>query len=171
MLRLRPCRPGDAEKIVAWVLDERSFYQWSAGRFGDFPLTAQRMNEHYNAAGDDFFGMTAYDDSGLAGHFIMRFLDEARRDVRLGFIIVDPARRGTGCGKALLRLAFEYAFRLLGAQRVSLGVFENNAPAHWCYLRAGLRDTGGGWDCHLMGEDWHCCEMELTRVEYEKSIE
>ena len=45
MLRLRPYRESDAKTIISWIKDEREFYRWSAGRLGDYPVTAEKFNE------------------------------------------------------------------------------------------------------------------------------
>ena len=47
MLRLRPYKACDAETIVTWIKDEMTFYKWSAGRLGQYPITADDMNTYY----------------------------------------------------------------------------------------------------------------------------
>ena len=44
----------------------------------------------------------------------------------LAFVVVDPARRGQGHGKAMLQLALDYAFRISKADAVRLSVFGGN---------------------------------------------
>ena len=41
----------------------------------------------------------------------------------------------------MLKLALKYAFEIYGANRVSLGVFENNKSAYYCYKAAGFEDV------------------------------
>ena len=40
MIRLRPYKQEDAEIILSWCTDEKSFYKWTAGVLGDYPITA-----------------------------------------------------------------------------------------------------------------------------------
>ena len=42
---------------------------------------------------DNFYPMTAFDDSGIVGHLIMRFTDVEKSTLRFGFVIVDDAKR------------------------------------------------------------------------------
>lgn len=35
MIRIRPYKSTDADKILLWCQDERAFYQWSAGVMGE----------------------------------------------------------------------------------------------------------------------------------------
>ncbi len=165
MLRLRPYKACDAETIVSWIKDETAFRKWSADRFERYPVTAADLNAHYDAFAyaDYFYEMTAFDETGVVGHLIMRFTDEEKKVLRFGFVIVDDARRGMGVGKQMLQLAKQYAFTLLRVEKITLGVFENNLPAYYCYKSVGFRETGETEDYDITGEKWHCIEMELQK--------
>lgn len=47
--------------------------------------------------------LTAFDESGVVGHLILRFTDEEQQTIRFGFVIVDDAKRGKGYGKEMYR--------------------------------------------------------------------
>ncbi|MBR1441007.1 MAG: GNAT family N-acetyltransferase, partial [Lachnospiraceae bacterium] len=49
--------------------------------------------------------------------------------------------RGSGYGTQMLSLGLKYAFEILGVSKVTIGVFENNEPAHKCYQKLGFRDV------------------------------
>lgn len=165
MLRLRPYKACDAETIVSWIKDETTFYKWSADRYGKYPITADDMNALYDASAfsDGFFEMTAFDESGTAGHLIMRFIDEEKKILRFGFIIVDDAKRGKGYGKQMLKLAIKYAFEILMVDKITIGVFENNESAYHCYRSVGFQKTERIESYHILGEEWKCRELELQR--------
>ena len=167
MLRLRPYKACDAAKIVSWTKDERAFRQWSADRFDRYPFTGDDLNRYYDAlaGSDSFFEMTAFDETGPAGHMIMRFIDEEKTVLRFGFIIVDDKKRGRGLGKEMLGLAIRYAFEILKAEKITLGVFENNPPARECYKAAGFREVSQSKAHYyrILGEEWKCLELELRR--------
>ncbi len=150
MLRLRPYKACDAKAIVSWIGDETMFRKWCADRFESWPITAEDLNRHY-----------------AAGHLIMRFTDERKTILRFGFVIVDDQKRGMGYGKEMLQLAIRYAFDMLKAEKITLGVFENNEPAYRCYLAAGFRDKTGTQAeyYHIGNEDWKCLELEMDRPE------
>ena len=65
----------------------------------------------------------------------------------------------------MLLLALRYAFDIYGAKKVSLGVFENNQPAYYCYKAAGFRDADpDGTEAYpVMGEVWKSREMFIER--------
>ena len=166
MLRLRPYKACDAKTIVSWIGDETAFRKWSADRFEAFPITAEDLNRHYGAMAesDSFYEFTAFDEDGAVGHLIMRFTDEQKTVLRFGFVIVDAQKRGRGYGKEMLELAIRYAFEILKAEKITLGVFENNDPAYKCYRAAGFRDVPKTEPefYHVLNEEWKCLELELT---------
>lgn len=166
MLRLRQYKNCDAKNIVSWIKDEVEFRKWCADRYESYPITADDVNRHYAAYSnaDNFYEMTAFDESGVVGHLIMRFVDEEKTILRFGFVIVDDAKRGMGYGKEMLSLALRYAFDILKATKVTLGVFENNEPAYHCYKAAGFKDVESAEAeyFHILGEDWKCRELEMS---------
>lgn len=161
-MRLRPYKSCDAGKIISWTDDEISFRKWTADRFENFPVTAEDFDNYYKKFDDSdaFFAMTAFDESGVVGHLLMRFIDEEQNFLRFGFIIVDDTKRGMGYGKQMLELAAKYAFDILKVQKITLGVFANNEPARRCYNSAGFRETGVIEKYSIMGEEWKCLELE-----------
>lgn len=163
MLQLRRYIPSDAEAVVTWVGDETAFRRWSADRYDHYPITAEDINSNYDTAGKNgwFFPYTMTDDGVPVGHLIMRYPYENKSIVRMGFIIVDPKRRGQGLGRRMIALAKEEASAKFGAVTATLGVFANNEPAHRCYLAAGFKEIPADKEeyFHIFGEDWLCIEM------------
>lgn len=93
--------------------------------------------------------------------FTLRNPDESLAELRFGFVIVNPHKRGKGYGKAMLRLGIKFVFEIYGAQKASLGVFENNLPAYYCYKAVGFSDTVLDMTetyC-VLGEEWKCKEL------------
>lgn len=160
MLTLTPYRREDAREILSWCRDERAFYQWSAGILGPFPITEEAFRfvaQHTP--------ITVRDDRGPVGFFTLRRPLDAPDTLRFGFVILRPDCRGQGLGKAMLQLGIRLALEEMGAQRVSLGVFENNLPAWRCYLAAGFEDVTATppESYRILGETWVCRELALCR--------
>ncbi len=170
MLRLRPYKPCDADTITTWLKSEYAFRQWSADRYEKYPITAEDMNAYYDndKTNPRIWGLTAFDGSGTVGHLTMRYPKDTYGEIRLGFVIVDDSRRKMGLGKEMLSLAIKYAFEILAAEKISLGVFENNIPAIKCYKSCGFKavQTENTEKYNCMGEVWSCIEMELRREDY-----
>ena len=157
MLRLRPYKHEDAATILSWSKDERAYYRWCAGVIGEYPATEKEFEFV-----DALMAFTAFDEDGTAGFFTFRNPGGDLDVLRIGFVIVDPARRGKGQGKEMLRLALKYAFEVYGAKKVTLGVFENNEAAYHCYKAAGFKDIvlDETETYSVIDEVWICREME-----------
>lgn len=175
MLRLRPYKNCDARTIVTWCKDEVSFRKWCSDRWESFPITADDMNKKYVdhngdcMDADNFYPMTGFDDGGVVGHLIMRFTDEKKKILRFGFVIVDDSKRGMGYGKEMLELALKYSFEILKVEKVTLGVFDNNMAAYYCYKAVGFREAEMAEEerCNICGETWRILELEIGKREYE----
>lgn len=167
MLRLRPYKDCDAQYIVKWIKNEFAFRQWSADRYERYPITSADMNSYYQKdnSNDNIWGMTAFNEAGVVGHFTMRFPNDNRNELRLGFVIIDDEQRGKGLGKEMLNLAIRFAFEFVKVSKVTLGVFENNLAAIQCYKSCGFKEVPlQNVESYLcMGETWNCIEMELTQ--------
>ena len=168
MLRLRQYKEADAEIIEQWVQDKDTFMKWGGELFGEFPINGDIIDDVYrNKNGlckekDNFYPWVAFDESGIVGHFIMRYLNGDNKILRFGWVIVDGNIRGKGYGTEMLRLGMKYAFEILGVEKITIGVFENNSRAHACYKKVGFHDT------EIVKKDpWNVVEMEILREEWE----
>lgn len=170
-LIIRPYKPKDAEVIVSWIKDERSLRKWSSDRYGAYPITAEDINYKYLKCNgdceepDNFYPITAVDANGPVGHLIMRYTNKEKTIIRLGFVIVDDSKRGMGYGKRMIQMAMRYAFDMLKAKKITLGVFDNNPSAYYCYKAAGFNEVPMQEDIviEIMGEKWKCIELESNR--------
>lgn len=158
MIRIRPYKPKDAATILSWCRDEKSFYQWTAGILGNYPITETDFKFV-----EALMPFTAFDASGIVGFFTLRNPGKTPDELRFGFVIVNPHRRGQGYGKEMLRLGLKFVFELYGAKRASLGVFESNPSAYYCYKAAGFRDVvlEETETYTVLGEEWKCLELVM----------
>lgn len=157
-LRLRPYNINDADTILSWSKDEKVFYKWSAGVLGEYPISKEQFSFVYN-----LMAFTAIDDDEIVGFFTMRRPSESFDELRFGFVIVDPEKRGKGYGKRMLLLGVKYAKEIFGANKISLGVFENNESAYHCYKEVGFKDVvlEKTETYNVLGEEWKCIELEM----------
>lgn len=164
MLNLRPYKKCDGKKVLSFIEDEQTFIKWSADRFDKYPITADELNAHYaqfdNVEG--YFPMVAYDESGVVGHILMRFLDEEKKILRFGFVIVDSTKRGKGYGKKLMEISLKYAREFLSVDKVTIGVFDGNEAARNCYLSVGFNLTGEIVECSVRDEMYKIIELEYV---------
>ncbi len=161
MIRIRPYKASDVNTILSWCQDEKTFYQWTAGMLGNYPITE---NEFRGV--ESLMPFTAFDEIGIIGFFTLRNPNESLDELRFGFVIVNPKKRGKGYGKAMLQLGLKFVFEIYGAKKASLGVFENNLPAYYCYKAAGFRDVilDTVEKYSVLGEEWKCKELVIENI-------
>ena len=175
MLRLRPYKSCDSEHIIHWLKDEEVFKKWGGERFGSFPVSADTIDNKYRfnngdcVEPDNFYPWTAFDENGIVGHFIMRYIHGDTGILRFGWVIVDDTIRGKGYGKQMLTAGLRYAFDILGVEKVTIGVFENNIPAYKCYKAVGFHEITMEEDEfeEIDGEKWKIIELEVTKDSYQ----
>ena len=163
MLSFRDFAYTDADLILSWIDSERALRLWSADTYGEYPLNSSDIISRYELIrsnhGENVRILMAEEDGVPAGHIVLRRLGDEKDTVRFGYIIVDSCIRGTGYGKKLLSLAEDYAIRCYGAQRLTLGVFENNLPAFKCYSSFGFCECCDEL-VKIGDESWKCLELE-----------
>ncbi|MBR4557615.1 MAG: GNAT family N-acetyltransferase [Clostridiales bacterium] len=165
MLRLRPYKSCDSKIIESWIQDKDVFLKWGGEHFGEYPVSAQVIDDKYRLnngdceEADNFYPWIAFDEDGrVVGHFIMRYLNGNNKLLRFGWVIVDDSIRGKGYGTEMLRLGLKYAFEILGVDKVTIGVFENNELAHRCYQKVGFEDRE-----IVDAEPWKIIEMAIDK--------
>ncbi|MBR5496970.1 MAG: hypothetical protein IKV76_03200, partial [Clostridia bacterium] len=64
----------------------------------------------------------------------------------------------------MIQMACQYAYDMLKAKKLTLGVFENNLPAYYCYKAAGFKEIPMEEEIifEILGEKWKCIEMEMN---------
>lgn len=158
MLRLRPYNEKDTEIILSWSKDEIAFYKWSAGVLGEYPISKEQFGFV-----NKLMPFTAINDDEVIGFFTIIRPSENFDELRFGFVVVDPQKRGQGYGKRMLQLGIKFAKEIFGAKKVSLGVFENNESAYYCYKAVGFQDIvlEKTEKYTVLGEEWKCLELEM----------
>jgi len=83
-------------------------------------------------------------DGALVGHVELDRVDRRRAETSLCRVLIDPARRGEGLCRPLVKAALAEAFERLGLRRVLLHVRIDNDPAARCYRACGFQPDGLG---------------------------
>ena len=170
MMRLRPYKSCDAKTIISWIRDEETFFLWSGDHFGTYPITAERLDQKYRSENgdcveeDNFYPLVAYDEDGLIGSFIIRYLDGDQRILRFGWVIVDDLKRGRRYGQGMLKIGLKLAFEIMGAKKVTIGVLENNIRAYRCYEAVGFHEVK-----EKFNEERRVIEMEILKEDWKQS--
>jgi ribosomal protein S18 acetylase RimI-like enzyme len=136
MLSLRRFRPEDDAALISWVRSAEELRMF-AGAGLTWPLDTAQLD--LIRSDPEMVAYTAELDGVPVGHFQIR--RHPPGSARLARVIVDPARRGEGLGRALLEAAIQEAQRR-GFVHMDLHVYADNAAARALYTALGFDDHG-----------------------------
>lgn len=164
---LRKYNEKDASKILSWVSDERIFRRFTFDRFDTYPITKDEFNDYYENSESLMkmypLMMEDLETKESVGHICLTVLDEKNRVIKLGMVVVDSEKRGFGYGRLLLKEAIRYAKVNLKAERILIGVFEDNTPAINLYSSIGFKETSScKTEYTFMSEKWNLLELEYN---------
>jgi RimJ/RimL family protein N-acetyltransferase len=140
-VRLTALRDEDSDRLFAWIND-RELVVSSA----PFHPVARAEHDAWFAAVREredvrIFAIRRIDGDELIGSCQLRSIDSAARSAELQIRIGERHEQGKGYGREAVELLLHEAFGPLGLERVTLHVFESNAPARAVYLGAGFREV------------------------------
>ncbi len=142
---LREYRQDDFQHIRKWVND-RSTTEYLSPIFW-FPQTESDTTDFLSRAlraapNAAYFVIADNKDESYIGQMDIFEINWKIRKGILGTVIGNEAARGKGYGTEALVLLQEYAFGVLGLERLELDVYAENKRAVRCYTKAGFLHEG-----------------------------
>lgn len=168
-MKLRPLRPEDCDRLLAWIDSADALWQWSGARAFTWPLDRGQLRRDLAAHDGSMHVFAGIDDSGeMVGHVLL----DAQPNHGLGNIgrvAVAPERRGSGLGTALMRAIVRYGFDELGLHRLQLNVYTFNTAAIATYRSVGFVAEGVARESTLGSAGyWDGLTMSLLEDEYRR---
>ncbi|MGB4406119.1 MAG: GNAT family protein [Sphaerochaeta sp.] len=168
-IRLVPFTEQDFDELIGWSGDPPFLMQW-AGPMFHHPLTTEQLVEYNTIQTSDKLNyrvVLAATNQGI-GHVSIGTIDRGNKSARVSKVIVGESEfRGKGVGKAIIRAVLAICFGELGLHRVTLGVFDFNAPALAAYKHVGFSVDGVLRDARKVGNTyWNLVEMSILEDEW-----
>jgi ribosomal protein S18 acetylase RimI-like enzyme len=139
----------DIDELMTWFNASDAVDRWAGPSFR-FPFDRASFIEDCRL-GDMASRVLKRDTTLLAfGQFYLRY-----GRINLARLVVSPAHRGQGYGRALLRALFADARRYIDAEEFSLFVYRDNPAALGCYRSAGFVVTDYPDDAPLADECYY----------------
>lgn len=149
---LRLATPVDIPSILA--IERAPFAREFVGQW------SEERHRATLTAGDARYYVSETEWGEVHGYVILRGINEDSRAIELKRIVVATPERGLG--RSMLKELMRIAFRELGAHRLFLDVFEDNARARHVYESVGFQYEG------VMREaahrDGHWCNLRLMSI-------
>ncbi len=144
-IMLRDYRQEDLPAIRAWVNDRKAIRYLSSRFWMPQSLTdTSDFLSHAMSAGTNgaYFIIAELDSEAYIGQIDLFSINWRLRSAEMGMVIGSEKDRGHGVGAEAISLILEYAFTILGLNRVELEVAAENARARRCYQKAGFQPEG-----------------------------
>ena len=134
----------------------------------DYNNTKDKFENIYAKDNNIPFGIAMFDNDNLIGflvfkeHCLEKYLEYTPW---ISDVMIFDEFRNQGYGKKMIQMAMKYAFEMLKAKKITLGVFDNNPSAYYCYKAAGFKDAvpDRAEAYPVMGEVWKSKEMVIER--------
>ncbi|WP_447956235.1 GNAT family N-acetyltransferase [Vreelandella sp. EE7] len=137
-MTLRAAEQADLAKVLKWPTTEQAFLMWAgpavrypatpASAWADMEASEQNAYVYLDATGQRVaFGQILQREGGV---------------IHLARLVVDPALRGQGVGRALCVALMEEAASKQQVSAFTLKVFESNKPALHLYQSLGFEFNG-----------------------------
>lgn len=166
----------DIEKFWFWVNDKEVMQYLSDNLFyGVHTLATERQWLDSILEGKKnvlTFAILLLPEYELAGVISLSKLDWKNRNAELAIFIGEKELWSKGVGSEALILLLDYAFNVLGLNKVYLRVFEYNERAIKSYLKVGFKVVGRLRQQRLRGgKYWDEIIMDILAEEFEEKHE
>ena len=137
---LRPLASGDLRRCVKWFSDPQ--VTQFLGRSGPVTLAEEERwyRDYSRRADEQIFAIEV--EGRHVGNLGLHKVDRVHRKADLGIVIGETAYWSRGYGTDALRTVLDYGFGLLGLNKVSLEVLEDNGRAIRSYAKCGFVREG-----------------------------
>jgi RimJ/RimL family protein N-acetyltransferase len=172
---LREYRQEDFEYIRKWVNDRKTTEYLSAIFW--FPQTEADTTDFLNrvmraAPNASYFVIADVKDESYIGQMDIFEINWKIRKGKLGTVIGSAQARGKGYGTEALKLLEDYAFGVLGLERLELDVYADNVRAIRCYEKAGFQHEGTRRHAAMVnGKYADVCMMAMIKADWEAKQE
>lgn len=124
-----------ASLVASWVKSDEELFRLAPSCSP--PVSASKV-AGWTSRGGEAYLLSRVGDAEFRGYGEINRFSQRRDCCWLGHLLIDPAHRGCGAGKALTELLVRVAARRFGAKTLVLVVFPENEAAIRCYERCGF---------------------------------
>ena len=156
----RPLQTTDFEVIASFARSAEELfyiapyasYPWSPGKFGE--ANTERLSN------------TVFIQDGIIVGFANFYDAEPGKQGFIGNLIVNPARRRQGFGKAIMQHMMELAFRQHNFRELHLSCFSGNTPGLLLYRKLGFKPYAIEQRTDYKNESVALVNFRLTSAQY-----
>lgn len=168
-MKLRPyIHTSDYPYIEKWIDSERVHALWCANLI-PYPMSEVALRNFLEKDEKDWGGCAyvATKEGGLPVGFLVYSVNSQTNSAFLKFVILDPAFRGKGYGREMIKLVLEHGFHKEGVSSAQLNVFDVNDKAKACYESVGFIERSVEEGVFMYkNEKWGRCNMVISQKQF-----
>ncbi len=147
--------------LLSWIESPEALMQFAGPAF-TFPLTSEQLDTSLSDPNRFAFRVVDRNSKKMIGYAEVYLTQES---AYLGRIIIgDQQLRGIGLGQQIVSSLLDYAFDVLGQNKVQLNVFEFNTSAIKCYEKVGFRiNPNKNAERMINGQNWVALNMTIDK--------
>jgi len=172
MIKLEYFTNTDFDTLLNWIQDEELLLNWAGSQFR-FPLTKHKLDWYIKDTNDiDDSSTLIYkgidsETGEPVGHISLSSINRTNRSARITRVLVANSKRGQGIAEQMVKELMKIGFEQLKLHRMSLGVFNSNAPAIKIYKKCGFQTDGVLRDIQKYNNSyWSLMEMSILEDEW-----
>jgi RimJ/RimL family protein N-acetyltransferase len=168
MFELKPYSRDDFERLIVWAPTPEALMLWT-GMVFTYPLTRDQLEKHLVFAEkypERRKIWNATDGDTVVGHIELNNIWDHDRKATICRVLIDPAVRGKGLGKEMVKTVVRFGFEELSLHRIDLSAWSHNTAAIRCYEACGFTREGVQRDCRRMGDEWWDA-VQMSILEHE----
>ncbi len=176
MIKLQKFTKSDCDRLISWVPSDSFLLQWAGPNY-TFPLNASQLTDALNQTEGErpayfMFKAVEIESQLTIGHIELINVDYQLQQGHIARVLVgSKAHRRKGYGRLMMNLMVEFAYKNLGLNTLTLGVFDFNQSAILCYQSIGFEPIEYRKKiCKFKDDDWHLIVMKLTREKWENRL-
>ncbi|NGM80971.1 GNAT family N-acetyltransferase [Paenibacillus sp. 7124] len=170
-IRLQYFDESDFDCLRRWSVSPEFLKQW-AGPSLHFPIEDEELRKYIAgsnrpAESDKMVYSAVHMSTGaVIGHISLAAIDRDNGHARIGRVVLDPEFRGRGFARRMMGETMRIGFEGLELHRLTLGVFDFNAPAVRAYEALGFRREGEQLEAARFG-DRYVNQIEMAMLDRE----
>jgi len=130
---LQSSTTADIDALMRWFPRKEDVQIWGGPTF-TYPFSRETFYKDIHWGRMESYSL--FDTEGMFSAFGQLYLRQRR--IHLARLVAEPAKRGQGVGKRLIKMLMDVGTSLFESNEFSLFVFRDNVPAYECYKSLGF---------------------------------
>lgn len=124
MLGVRPFKECDLESIAKWITDEKAFYCWSLGDFGEYSNVKEQLSDFIREKANDVYTyhLVGTNQEGPIGFITVQENVDISKNIVIKHVVLEERYKSKGFIPRFLKILSRFAYNVLKANSLELQI-------------------------------------------------